>query len=79
MKENKTESKPSAELVQEEITHSRTPKFRLKFTDYATEKYQANFIIKDKNGNIKIKDRDYVPMMFQNKYNKRYKSRGKKI
>ena len=61
MKENKTESKPSTELVHNEISHSRTPKFRLKFTDYATEKYQANLIIKDKNGNIKIKDRDYVP------------------
>ena len=34
---------------------------KLKFTDYAVDKFQANFIYTDKNGETKTRPRAYVP------------------
>jgi len=56
MKENKTDNKLGTELGHNEISHSRTQKFKLKFTDFAVEKYVASFFI-----NGKVKARKYVP------------------
>jgi len=61
MKENRTDNKPSTDPVHEEISKSCTEKFKLKFTDFATEKFQANFIYTDKEGNTKTRDRVYTP------------------
>ena len=61
MKENNTDNKLGTELLQSEIAPTITKKFKLKFTDYAVEKFTANFIYTDKNGNTKTKDRSYVP------------------
>jgi hypothetical protein len=60
MKENNTDNKLGTELLQSEIAPTITKKFKLKFTDYAVEKFTANFIYTDKNGNTKTKDRSYV-------------------
>ena len=56
MKENRTDNKLGTELGHNEISHSRTQKFKLKFTDFAVEKYVASFFI-----NGKVKARKYVP------------------
>ena len=39
MKENRTDNKLDTELVPTKISNSGTQKFRLKFTDFAIEKY----------------------------------------
>ena len=61
MKDNLTESKLGTELLQSEIAPTITKKFKLKFTDYAVEKFTANFIITLPDGSIKTKPRAYVP------------------
>ena len=43
MKENKTDNKLNTRLVPGEITQTSTKKFKLKFTDFAIEKYMSSF------------------------------------
>ena len=50
MKANRPESKLGTELEHSEIDQTRAKKFKLKFTDYAVEKFTANFIYTDKEG-----------------------------
>ena len=61
MKENGIDNKPGTEQEHNDIAPTRAKKFKLKFTDYAVEKYTSNFIFTDKNGNTKTRDRAYVP------------------
>ena len=61
MSDKQNESKLDTELAHSEITETCTPKFKLKFTDYAVDKFQANFIYTDKNGETKTRPRAYVP------------------
>jgi integrase len=59
--EKETDHKLDTGLAPGEITKTCTPKFKLKFTDYAVDKFQANFLYTDKNGETKTKPRAYVP------------------
>ena len=61
MKENKTDNKLDTRLAHSKIAKTCTPKFKLKFTDFAVEKFTANFIITLPDGSIKTKPRAYVP------------------
>ncbi len=61
MSEKETDHKLDTGLAPGEITKTCTPKFKLKFTDYAVDKFQANFLYTDKNGETKTKPRAYVP------------------
>ena len=61
MSDKQNGSKLDTELAHSEITETCTPKFKLKFTDYAVDKFQANFIYTDKNGETKTRPRAYVP------------------
>ena len=55
MKENKTDNKLDTRLAHSKIAKTCTPKFKLKFTDFAVEKFTANFIITLPDGSIKTK------------------------
>ena len=44
MKDNRTDNKLNTKLVPGEISQTCTKKFKLKFTDYAIEKYLSSFI-----------------------------------
>ena len=55
MKANKTDHKLGTELEHKEIPQTRAQKFKLKFTDYAVNKFIANF----PDGNLKA--RRYFP------------------
>ena len=61
MSENTTDNKLGTRLVPEKITKTST-RFRLKFTDYATEQFTSDFQKVNKNGEI-IGDyyRKYTP------------------
>ena len=48
MKENRTDNKLDTELVPTKISNSGTQKFRLKFTDFAIEKYTSTFGVPSK-------------------------------
>ena len=48
MKENNTDSKLGTEQEHSEIPETRAQKFKLKFTDYAVDKFFASFIIDGK-------------------------------
>ncbi len=61
MKANRPESKLGTELEHREIEQTRAKKFKLKFTDYAVEKFTANFIYTDKEGAEKRRQRAYTP------------------
>ena len=61
MKANRPESKLGTELEHREIEQTRAKKFKLKFTDYAVEKFTANFIYTDKDGAEKRRQRAYTP------------------
>jgi len=66
MKENNTDNKLDTELVHEKIGHSGTqknsasqkarPRFKIKFTDYAVDKFVASFFV---NGKLRV--RKYTP------------------
>ena len=56
MKANKTDHKLGTELEHKEIPQTRAQKFKLKFTDYAVNKFFASFII---DGKVKV--RKFVP------------------
>ncbi len=61
MKDNLSKSKLGTDLEHSEIAHSGAKKFKLKFTDYAVEKFTANFIYTDKDGAEKRRQRAYTP------------------
>ncbi len=44
MSDKQNESKLDTELAHSEITETCTPKFKLKFTDYAVEKYKEDMM-----------------------------------
>ena len=48
MKENGTDNKLGTELEHSEISHSGAKKFKLKFTDFAVEKFTATFGVPSK-------------------------------
>jgi len=56
MKANNTDHKLGTELEHKEIPQTRAQKFKLKFTDYAVNKFFASFII---DGKVKV--RKFVP------------------
>ena len=66
MKENNTDSQLDTELVHKKIDHSGTqknsvsqsarPRFKIKFTDYAVDKFVASFFV---NGKLRV--RKYTP------------------
>ncbi len=61
MKANRPESKLGTELEHREIEQTRAKKFKLKFTDYAVEKFTANFIYTNKEGVEKRRTRSFTP------------------
>ena len=48
MKENNTDNKPGTKQVPNDISQTSTKKFKLKFTDYAIEKYTSSFGVPSK-------------------------------
>ena len=49
MKENNTDNKPGTKQVPNDISQTSTKKFKLKFTDYAIEKYTSSFGVPSKH------------------------------
>ena len=48
MKDNRTDNKPGTKQVPNDISQTSTKKFKLKFTDYAIEKYTSSFGVPSK-------------------------------
>ena len=59
MSDKESNGKLDTELVHRKIDQTGTQRFKLKFTDYAVDKFFASFFIDGK-----LIDRKYVPLMF---------------